>query len=65
MLVLRRIKKSLVEKCINEPDKVVFGKKGRKIYLRNFGKNDLKVVGIENEEIMVITCHWIAPGRIK
>lgn len=65
MLSLRRIKKQSVEKCLKEPDKILPSRKRRKIYFKNFGKNDLKVVGAENEEFVVITCHWIASSRVK
>jgi len=65
MLTLRNIKKGTVADCLKNPFKKLKSRKGRKIFLKNFGKNKLKVVAIENEEFLVITCHWIAPGRIK
>lgn len=65
MIGLRKIKRSSVADCLRDPDKTLKSRKERKIFLKNFGKNNLKVVAIENEEFLVITCHWIAPERIK
>ena len=66
MLTLRKINKKFVEKTLTNPDKVQAGKNRKLIYLKDFGKNYLKVVTtLEKRTMIVITCHWIARDRIK
>lgn len=65
MLEFRNIKKDFIEKCINNPDKILEGNKNKQIYLKDFGKNYLKIIVSSEKEIVVITCYWIHYGRIK
>lgn len=65
-LVKRRITKDKVEKCLENSDLKTSGTRGKDIFLKDFGKNFLKVVAIkEGEDIIVITEHWIDKKRIK
>lgn len=65
-LVKRRISKSKVEKCLENPDIKTSGIKGKDILLKDFGKNFLKVVTAqEGDDIVVITEHWIDKKRVK
>lgn len=66
MLAFRKIRKQQVENTIKEPDDDSQGRGDKIILYKNFGKNYLKVViSREEEEVIVITEHWIAKKRIK
>lgn len=52
-LIERKISKELVEKTINNPDKVVTGKKNRKIYQKIMGDKLIRVV-IEGESLITV-----------
>lgn len=52
-LVERKIAKELVEKTINNPDKVVTGKKNRKIYQKVMGDKLIRVV-TEGESLITV-----------
>ena len=66
MLSLRRIKRDQVEKCIEGPDEILSAREGKTIYLKDFGKNFLKmIVSEEGEDIVVVTLYWLAKKRLK
>lgn len=66
MLVFRGITKAKVKKCIKNPDKILTVKEGKKAYLRNFGKNYLKVIVFEERDyFVVITLYWLEKARVK
>ena len=66
MLTLRNITKDLVEKCIKKPDEILSAREGKTIYLKDFGKNFLKlIVYEEGENMVVITLYWLAKKRVK
>lgn len=66
MLIFRKLKEDLVEECANNPDQVLSAREGKKIYLKDFGKNFLKViVGEEGEDKVIVTLYWLAKRRIK
>lgn len=66
MLLNRDIKQKLADKCANNPDKILLGEDDKKIYLKDFGKNFLKlVVYEESEHKTIITVHWLAKSRVK
>lgn len=66
MLILRRIKKELADKCATNPDIILPAENNNEIYLKDFGKNYLKLVISEEENNkIVITVHWLAKNRIK
>ncbi len=66
MLVFRNIDKTLIKKCIENPDQILPAREGKHIYLRNFGKNYLKAVVAQEENVLIIiTIHWLAKKRIK
>jgi len=66
MLVLRKIKKQFIEKTVKNPYEKLTSKKDKKVYLKYFGRNYLKVVvSEEKDSIIVITEHWIAKKRAK
>ena len=66
MLILRRIKKALVDETINNPDQISPTREGKKIYLKDFGKNYLMlVVSEETDDKIVVTLHWLAKKRVN
>lgn len=66
MLIFRRISKSLADQCALDPDQTLPTRQGKKIYLKDFGKNYLKlVVAQEGNILVIITLHWLAKRRIK
>ena len=66
MLIFRNIPRKLVQECVNNPDEILPAREGKKIYLKDFGKNYLKLVVVQEENILVIvTLHWLAKRRLK
>lgn len=66
MLFIRDINKKLANECATNPDKILPGNDGKKIYLKDFGVNFLKLVVSENgKKKVVITVHWLAKRRVK
>lgn len=66
MLVLRGIKKELANETADNPDEISPAKDGKKIYLRDLGKNYLMlVVSEEMDDKVVVTLHWLAKTRVK
>lgn len=66
MLVLRKIKKDQVAKCVAKPEIAKETKESKKVFLRNFGKNYLKlVVAEEGNDTIIVTLHWLAKNRVK
>lgn len=66
MLKHRQIKQALVKKCISDPDYILPTKESRKIYLKDFGINFLKLVLVEEgDDKIIITVFWIAKRRIR
>jgi len=64
MLILRNIKKEYVKSTLTNPDQIRKGKLGKKIYLKDLGKNYLKViVSVENNNHIVITQYWLDRKR--
>lgn len=65
-LVKRRITKDKVKKCLENPDIKTTGIKSKTIFLKDFGKNFLRVIAIkEDRDWVVITEHWIDKKRVK
>lgn len=44
MLLHRGIKQKFADQCANNPDRIILGDDDKKIYLKDFGKNFLKLV---------------------
>ena len=66
MLLHRGIKQELADDCANSPDKILSGEDDKKIYLKDFGKNFLKlVVSEEDGDKVIITVHWLVKKRLK
>lgn len=66
MLVLRKVDKRLADQTAENPDKISIGKEGKKVYLKDFGKNYLMlVVSEESGDKIVVTLHWLAKKRVK
>ena len=66
MLLHRGIKQKLANDNANNPDKILPGNNDKKIYLKDFGKNFLKlVVAEEGENKIIITVHWLAKKRVR
>lgn len=66
MLEHRRIKQALADQCVNNPDHVLPTAEGKKIYLKDFGVNYLKlVVSEEGADKTIITVHWLDKRRVK
>lgn len=65
-LVKRKISKNKVRKCLENPDIKSSGTQGKTLYLKDYGKNFLKVVVSEEEgDQIVITQHWLDKKRVK
>lgn len=65
-LTKRRITKDRVKKCLENPDIKAAGVKGKTIFLKDFGKNFLRVIAIkEKSDWVIITEHWIDKKRVK
>lgn len=61
----RGISKTQIRKCLENPD-IKDINEGKSIFLKDFGKNYLKViVSEENNDLMVITEYWIDSRRVK
>ncbi len=66
MILHRDIDKKLIRECALTPDMIVDGDDDKKIYLKNFGKNYLKlVIALESNGLVIITAHWLAKKRVK
>ena len=66
MLVLRGIRQKMADETVNSPDEISSSRDGKKIYLKDFGKNYLKLVVSEGlTDKIVITLHWLAKKRVK
>ena len=65
-LVERYIKRKLVESCVKNPDFIFPEKDGKKAYLKDMGKNYLKVIVAQEEnEPVVVTAYWFAKHRLE
>lgn len=66
MLKQRQIKQTLVKQCVNDPDYIQLAREDKKIYLKDFGTNFLKLIVAEKDDNkIIITVYWIAKKRIK
>ena len=66
MLIFRQISKKIVQECVNNPDEILPAREGKKIYLKDFGKNYLKLVlAHQKDAFIVITTHWLAKKRAE
>lgn len=66
MLVVRDITKKLADECANNPDYILPAVSDRKIYLKDFGVNYLKlVVSEKGKNLVIITVHWLDKRRLK
>ena len=66
MLSVRGINKDMVTSCLMHPTKIVDAKDGKRVYLKDFGVNYLKViVSDEKDAFVVITLYWFAKHRVK
>lgn len=66
MLIHRGIKKELADECANNPDHTLSSEEDYKIYLKDCGKNYLKlVVSKEEKDKVIITVHWLDKRRVK
>lgn len=65
-LYLRNINKKQVHECILKPDIILPARNGKKALLKDYGKNYLKIIILEeNNAIVVITLYWLAKDRLK
>lgn len=66
MLILRAIKQKFADETANKPEQILSAREGRKIYLKDFGKNYLKlVVAEEGKNKVIITAHWLDKKKVK
>lgn len=66
MLLYRDINKEFADKCATDPDKILTADKDKKVYLKDFGTNFLKlIVAEEGEDRTIITVHWLAKKRVR
>jgi len=64
MIVLRQLNKKFVEECIRNPDEIMPAKENKHSYVKNMGKNYLKVIIAEEKQtFIVITTYWFAKVR--
>ena len=64
MLAQRKLKKALADECVKNPDKILSAREDKKIYLKNFGKNYLKlIISEEEKQLVVVTLYWLAKKR--
>lgn len=65
MLVVRKLNQAMIEACIQKPDEILPAKGTKKAYVKDFGKNYLKViVSEEREAYIIITTYWFAKKRV-
>lgn len=63
---LRSISEKQVEVTIRSPDYTESSRENKEIYYKDFKKNYLKVVLVEEDySFTVITTYWIKPTKIK
>jgi len=66
MLVKRNLKKVFVTSCLTKPDKIEHAKENKQSYIKDFGRNYLKVIVSEEGNVFVIiTLYWIAKDSMK
>ena len=66
MLKQRQIKQILAKNCAYSPDYILPGQENKKIYLKDFGNNFLKlIVAEEGDDKIIITLYWLAKKRVK
>ena len=66
MLAFRKLKKNLVKECVSNPDVILPTRGGKKIYLKDYGKNYLKlIVSEENGDRVIVTLYWLVKRRVK
>lgn len=66
MLSHRSITKRQVEQCIQNPDKITPEKEGTHAYLKDFGKDYLRlIVSKQQDNFIIVTLHWPAKKRVR
>ena len=66
MLVFRKISKGLADQTVDTPDEILPAEEGKKIYLKDLGKNYLMlVVAEERGDKIIVTLHWLDKKRVK
>ena len=66
MLAQRKLKKELADECAKNPDKILPAREDKKIYLKNFGKNYLKlIISEEEKQLVVVTLYWLAEKKAE
>lgn len=66
MLIVRGIDKKLADQCATYPERILPGKDNKKIYLKDFGVNYLKlVISEDGKDKVIITVHWLDKRRFK
>jgi len=64
MIALRRLNKKLIEQCIRHPGEIIPAKENKQAYIKDLGKNYLKVIiAEETQELIVVTTYWVAKDR--
>ena len=62
----RNIKGDWVKQCAKDPDFVLPVEDNKKAYLKDMGKNYLKVIIVEEgENLVILTAYWFAKTRLK
>lgn len=66
MIIFRHISKTTIRRCLIHPDKILSGKEGKQIYLKDLGQKFLKVIIVEmKDRKVVVTLYWLAKRRLK
>ena len=64
-LKIRNINKKQVEETVDHPDFIHEGREGKLVYLKDFGKNYLKVILSKEADLVIITQYWLSKGKYK
>lgn len=63
---IRGLSEKILISAVKKPDMIAPTKEGKMSYLKNLGKNYLKIiVSEEKNALVIITAYWIAKERAK
>lgn len=66
VMQLRGLDEAILAKAIRKPDMILPTHNGKHVYLKDMGKNCLKIIiSEERDALVVITAYWIAKERVK
>lgn len=66
MCLLRGLSEKILINAVRKPDLVLPAKENKQAYLKNLGKNYLKIIIFKDTDtLVIITAYWIAKERVK